>query len=47
MEKRKKEKVEQDFKNDIKYFLSKDNFTLHDFHERVKMGLKGKYILYI
>mmetsp|Transcript_27105 Transcript_27105/g.23968 ORF Transcript_27105/g.23968 Transcript_27105/m.23968 type:complete len:130 (-) Transcript_27105:264-653(-) len=42
MEKRKKEKMEQAFKDDIKYFLSKEIFTLHDFHEKVKLGLKDK-----
>ena len=26
----------------MKYFLSKENFSLHDFHERVLHGLKQK-----
>ena len=26
----------------VKYFLSKENFSLHDFHERVLHGLKQK-----
>ncbi|CAI2380833.1 unnamed protein product [Moneuplotes crassus] len=42
MEKRKKEKQDKAFQDDIKYFLSKDNFTLHDFHEKVRLGLKDK-----
>lgn len=41
LEKRQKEKEEKAFKDDIKYFLSKESFTLHDFHDRVKQGLKG------
>ena len=36
------EKQEKAFREDINYFLQKEVFTLHDFHERVKMGLKEK-----
>ena len=42
LEKRKKEKEDKQFRDDIKYFLGKETFTLHDFHERVKTGLKEK-----
>lgn len=35
MEERKEEQDKQAFQDDINYFLSKENFTLFDFHERV------------
>ena len=42
MEERKEEQDRKAFQDDIKYFLSKDVFTVHDFHERVLHGLKQK-----
>lgn len=42
MEERKEEKEQKAFQEDIKYFLSKDTFNIHDFHERVMHGLKQK-----
>jgi hypothetical protein len=42
MEERKEEKDKKAFQDDIKYFLSKDTFTVHDFHERVLHGLQQK-----
>ncbi len=42
MEERKEEQDRKAFQDDIKYFLSKDTFTVHDFHERVMHGLKQK-----
>lgn len=42
MEERKEEKDRKAFQDDIKYFLSKDNFSVHDFHERVLNGLQQK-----
>jgi hypothetical protein len=42
MEERKEENDRKAFQEDVKYFLSKDNFTVHDFHERVMHGLKQK-----
>ena len=35
MEDRKEEKDAQAFREDIQYFLAKDEFNLFDFHERV------------
>lgn len=35
MEERKEEKERQAFQEDINYFLGKEYFSLHDFHERV------------
>jgi hypothetical protein len=35
MEERKEEQEQKAFQDDINYFLAKDSFTLHDFHERV------------
>ena len=35
MEDRKEEKDAQAFREDIQYFLAKDEFNLYDFHERV------------
>lgn len=35
MENRKEEQERKAFQDDIKYFLSKEQFNLHDFHERV------------
>lgn len=40
MEERKEDNDKKAFQEDIKYFLSKDTFTIHDFHERVLHGLK-------
>ena len=45
LEKRKKDKMDQAFRDDIKYFLSKEKFTLHDFHDKVKQGLNGMALL--
>ena len=42
MEDRKEDNDKKAFQDDIKYFLSKDTFTIHDFHERVLHGLKQK-----
>ena len=42
MEERKEEQDKKAFQDDIKYFLSKDTFNVHDFHERVLHGLKQK-----
>ena len=42
MEKRQQEKEEQAFKDDIKYFMGKETFSLHDFHDRVMKGIKDK-----
>jgi hypothetical protein len=42
MEERKEDNEKKAFQDDIKYFLSKDTFTVHDFHERVMHGLKQK-----
>mmetsp|Transcript_42683 Transcript_42683/g.56352 ORF Transcript_42683/g.56352 Transcript_42683/m.56352 type:complete len:154 (+) Transcript_42683:75-536(+) len=42
MEDRKEEKDAQAFREDIQYFLAKDEFNLYDFHERVLHGLKSK-----
>lgn len=38
MEDRKEEKDAQAFREDIEYFLSKDEFNIFDFHERVLVG---------
>lgn len=42
IEDRKEDKEKKAFQDDIQYFLSKDTFTLHDFHERVLKGLQQK-----
>lgn len=42
IEDRKDDKEKKAFQDDIQYFLSKDTFTLHDFHERVIKGLQQK-----
>ena len=42
MEERKEDQDKKAFTDDIKYFLAKDTFSLHDFHERVLHGLKQK-----
>lgn len=42
MEERKEENDKKAFQDDIKYFLGKDTFSVHDFHERVLHGLKQK-----
>ncbi len=42
MEERKEDSEKKSFQDDIKYFLSKDTFTVHDFQERVMHGLKQK-----
>ena len=42
MEERKEDNEKKAFQEDIKYFLSKDQFSIHDFHERVLHGLKQK-----
>ena len=42
IEDRKEDKEKKAFQDDIQYFLSKDTFTLHDFHERVIKGLSQK-----
>lgn len=39
MEQRNQEKQEEQFRDEIKYFLSKENFTMYDFHEKVIRGL--------
>ena len=45
MDDRKEEKENQAFREDIEYFLSKDEFNLFDFHERVMHSLKSKSTL--
>ena len=35
MDDRKEEKDAKAFREDVDYFLSKQSFTIHDFHERV------------
>jgi hypothetical protein len=35
MEDRKEDKEKKAFQEDIQFFLSKEHFTLYDFHERV------------
>ena len=35
LEDRKQDKEKKQFQDEIQYFLSKDSFTLYDFHERV------------
>ena len=42
MEQRNQEKQEEQFRDEIKYFLSKENFTMYDFHEKVIRGLQAK-----
>ena len=42
MEERKEENDKKAFQDDIKYFLGKETFSMHDFHERVLHGLKQK-----
>ena len=42
MDERKEETDRKAFVDDINYFLSKDQFNLHDFHERVLTALKQK-----
>ncbi len=37
-EERKEQKERDMFVKDMKFFLSKENFSLHDFHERVLVG---------
>ena len=39
IEDRSAEKEKKAFQEDIQFFLSKDSFTLFDFHERVMHGL--------
>ena len=39
MDQRNQEKQEEQFRDEIKYFLAKENFTLYDFHEKVIRGL--------
>lgn len=39
---RKDAKEKEAFQKDIKYFLSKDQFTFFDFHDRVLISLKDK-----
>ena len=45
MDDRKEEKDAQAFREDIDYFLSKEEFNLFDFHERVMHSLKNKSTL--
>ena len=45
MDDRKEEKDAQAFREDIEYFLSKEQFNIFDFHERVLHGLKSKSTL--
>ena len=39
MDQRNQEKQEEQFRDEIKMFLAKENFTLYDFHEKVIRGL--------
>ena len=39
LEERKEAQENKQFQDDIKYFLSKETFNLHDFHERVLVSL--------
>ena len=38
MDDRKEEKDAKAFREDVDYFLSKQSFTIHDFHERVMVS---------
>lgn len=42
MEERKEEKEARAFQEEMKYFLSKAEFNMFDFHEKVLAGLKSK-----
>mmetsp|Transcript_31125 Transcript_31125/g.47569 ORF Transcript_31125/g.47569 Transcript_31125/m.47569 type:complete len:129 (+) Transcript_31125:61-447(+) len=42
LEDRKEDQQKKAFQDDIQYFLGKDVFTLHDFHDRVLKGLEQK-----
>ena len=42
MEQRNQEKQDESFRDEIKYFLSKESFTIYDFHEKVIRGLQSK-----
>eukprot|EP00347_Sterkiella_histriomuscorum_P021822 403332646 len=42
MEERKEDQDRKAFQDDVQYFLGKNTFSLHDFHERVLHGLKQK-----
>lgn len=45
MEDRKEEKDAQAFREDVDYFLSKEEFNMFDFHERVMVSvMKNKLI---
>ncbi len=44
MEDRKEEKDAQAFREDVDYFLSKDDFNMFDFHERVLVSRNGNSI---
>ena len=39
MEEKREEEMRQQFRDDIKFFLSKDQFNLNDFHERVTVSV--------
>ncbi len=43
MEDRKEEKDAQAFREDVDYFLSKEDFNLFDFHERVMVSNRNQY----
>ena len=42
LEDRKEDKAKKAFQDEIQFFLSKDTFTMYDFHERVLQGLDQK-----
>ena len=47
MEDRKEEKDAQAFREDVQYFLAKEEFNLFDFHERVLVSSYHDYLLFI
>ncbi len=48
MDERKEDENMKAFQDDIKYFLSKENFNLYDFHERVLVSfwLLGTFLTF-
>ena len=42
MQDRKEEKDAQAFRDDVEYFLSKEEFNLFDFHERVMVSISNQ-----
>jgi hypothetical protein len=46
LEDRKEAQDKKAFTDDIKYFLGKETFNLHDFHERVLVSISRLFIIY-